>query len=98
TLARNFMTELDALFNLDPNLESLDKTVTEKKHAVTTQAQELEALQKRLREAEERLNHAKGNSPPRKDAHLQSPTSTTNDTAPTYSPLAARHPQTMDIP
>jgi hypothetical protein len=24
------MTELDALFNLDPNLETLDKTVNEK--------------------------------------------------------------------
>lgn len=30
TIARNFMTELDCLFNLDEGLEILDKTVLEK--------------------------------------------------------------------
>ncbi|KAJ4381040.1 hypothetical protein N0V86_003387 [Didymella sp. IMI 355093] len=87
TIARNFMSELDTLFNLDSSLDTLDKTVNEKKQAVNTQAQELEALQRRLREAEERLSQATGNSPPKR-----------KDTAPANSPLAARHPQTMDIP
>lgn len=30
TVARNFMSELDSLFNLDGGLENLDKTVLEK--------------------------------------------------------------------
>jgi hypothetical protein len=30
TIARNFMSELDSLFNLDGGLEDLDKTVLEK--------------------------------------------------------------------
>ncbi|KAJ4402217.1 hypothetical protein N0V91_007425 [Didymella pomorum] len=99
TVARNFMTELDALFNLDSSLDTLDKTVHEKKQAVNTQAQELEALQRRLREAEERLSQATGTSPPkRKDSQRRSPISgvfPNKDTAPANSPLAARH---MDIP
>ncbi|KAE8853725.1 hypothetical protein HRS9122_00717 [Pyrenophora teres f. teres] len=74
TVARNFMSELDCLFNLDEGLEMLDKTVLEKKHAVTTQTRELEALEARLRAAEERLNQAKGNSPPaRKDSQRRTP-------------------------
>ncbi|KAL1601088.1 hypothetical protein SLS59_005758 [Nothophoma quercina] len=55
-----------------------------------------------LREAEERLSQATGNSPPkRKDSQRRSPISgvfPNKDTAPANSPLAARHPQTMDIP
>ncbi|KAG9185658.1 sulfate adenylyltransferase (ADP) / ATP adenylyltransferase [Alternaria panax] len=66
TVARNFMSELDSLFNLDGGLEVLDKTVLEKKQAVTTQTKELEALEARLKAAEERLNQAKSNSPPAK--------------------------------
>jgi uncharacterized coiled-coil protein SlyX len=109
TLARNFMDELDTLFNLDSGLDSgldksldrLDKTVNEKKQAVNTQAQELEALQQRLREAEERLNKAAGTSPPPQDAQHRLPVQSvfpTKDSAPATNPLAARHPQTMDIP
>lgn len=101
TVALNFMDELNALFNLDENLEILDKTVTEKKQAVNTQAQELEALQKRLREAEERLSQATGSTPP-KQGELQHPSPASayplaKDTH-ANNPLAARHPQTMDIP
>ncbi|KAF1358970.1 hypothetical protein EJ07DRAFT_179112 [Lizonia empirigonia] len=96
TLARNFMDELDTLFKLDGSLDVLDKTVHDKKQAVNTQAQELEALQKRLRDAEERLSKATGTSPPRRDT--QQPAFPANDTTPATNPLAARHPQTMDIP
>lgn len=41
---------------------------------MSTQTQELEALEARLRAAEERLNHAKSNSPPlRKDSQRRTP-------------------------
>ncbi|KAH6618597.1 hypothetical protein C7974DRAFT_426869 [Boeremia exigua] len=90
TVALNFMDELDTLFNLDNSLDTLDKTIHEKKQAVNTQAQELEALQRRLREAEERLSQATGS--PLKPKDSQPATAAAN------SPLAARHPQTMDIP
>ncbi|KAF3008802.1 hypothetical protein E8E13_010555 [Curvularia kusanoi] len=101
TVALNFMDELDTLFNLDNSLDLLDKTVTEKKHAVNTQAQELEALQKRLREAEERLNQATGSSPPKqREIQQRTPASASPHNKDPYAnnPLAARHPQTMDIP
>ncbi|RAR01530.1 ap4a phosphorylase 2 [Stemphylium lycopersici] len=73
TVARNFMSELDSLFNLDGGVENLDKTVLEKKEAVTTQTKELEALEARLRAAEERLNQAKSNSPPAKSDNQRRP-------------------------
>jgi hypothetical protein len=45
-----------------------------RKQAVTTQTQELQALEQRLREAEDRLKQAATNSPPRrKDSQRRSP-------------------------
>lgn len=45
-----------------------------RKQAVTSQTQELEALELRLREAENRLKQAKSNSPPRrKNSQRRSP-------------------------
>ncbi|KAH7398878.1 hypothetical protein DE146DRAFT_510534 [Phaeosphaeria sp. MPI-PUGE-AT-0046c] len=74
TVAKNFMTELDSLFKLDGDLDSLDKTLHEKKQAVSSQTQELEALEARLRAAEDRLKQAKTNSPPRQsDSQRWSP-------------------------
>lgn len=68
------MSELDSLFKLDGDLDSLDKTLHEKKQAVSTQTQELEALEARLRAAEDRLKQAKTNSPPRRtDSQRRSP-------------------------
>jgi hypothetical protein len=85
------MSELDSLFKLDGDLDSLDKNVHQKcvlhaplshapltthprKQAVTTQTQELEAIERRLREAEDRLKQAATNSPPRrKDSQRRSP-------------------------
>jgi chromosome segregation ATPase len=68
-----------------------------RKQAVTTQTQELEALEARLRATEERLNQAKeGNSPPRrKDSHTKTPLQSTfseQDTARlgAASPLAQK--------
>jgi multidrug resistance efflux pump len=74
TVAKNFMSELDSLFKLDGDLDTLDKNVHQKKQAVTTQTQELEALEARLRAAEDRLKQAGGSSPPRrKDSPRRSP-------------------------
>ncbi|KAF1917025.1 hypothetical protein BDU57DRAFT_449018 [Ampelomyces quisqualis] len=74
TVAKNFMTELDSLFRLDGDLDSLDKNILEKKQAVSTQTQELEALEARLRAAEDRLKQATTSSPSRRpDAPRRSP-------------------------
>lgn len=73
TVARNFMSELDDLFRLDGGIDDLDKNVHQKKQAVTTHAQELEALEAKLRETEERLKLAKSSPPRRKDSQRRSP-------------------------
>ncbi|KAF2808690.1 uncharacterized protein BDZ99DRAFT_389336 [Mytilinidion resinicola] len=59
TIARNFSAELDSLFKTDGDLDTLDRTVHQKKQIVSTHTQELEALEAKLRETEERLNKAK---------------------------------------
>ncbi|KAI9706413.1 MAG: hypothetical protein M1836_003418 [Candelina mexicana] len=63
TIAQNFSATLDNAFgmddtpqpNLQPNIAGLSESVEQKKRAVTTQNQELEALQARLRETEQQL-------------------------------------------
>ncbi|KAF1944212.1 hypothetical protein EJ02DRAFT_452585 [Clathrospora elynae] len=96
TIALNFMSELDNLFKLDGDLDTLDKTVHQKKQAVSTQTQELEALEARLRAAEERLNQAKGSSPPRrKDSQRRTPVQGAFSDQDANSPLAQK---TTSIP
>lgn len=63
TAARNFSAALDDLFRIDEGLDTLDKKVHQKKQAVSTHTQELEALEARLRETEERLKQAKSSPP-----------------------------------
>jgi hypothetical protein len=90
TVALNFMTELDSLFKLDGDLDTLDKNVHQKKQAVSTQTQELEALEARLRAAEDRLKQAKTDSPPRrKDGQDKA------QTGGPASPLAQKNTQRM---
>ncbi|KAF2497701.1 hypothetical protein BU16DRAFT_525316 [Lophium mytilinum] len=76
TIARNFSAELDSLFKTDGDLDTLDRTVHQKKQIVSTHTQELEALEAKLRETEERLNKAK-TSPPaafsRKNSQRRTP-------------------------
>ncbi|KAI9723242.1 MAG: hypothetical protein M1812_001124 [Candelaria pacifica] len=63
TIAQNFSATLDNAFGMDetpkpslqPDLAGLSQSVEQKKRAVTTQNQELEALQARLRETEQQL-------------------------------------------
>ncbi|KAJ4297948.1 hypothetical protein N0V90_005847 [Kalmusia sp. IMI 367209] len=73
TVALNFMSELDDLFRLDGGIDMLDKTVHQKKQAVTTHTQELEALEAKLRETEERLQQARSSPPRRKDSQRRTP-------------------------
>ncbi|KAF2708477.1 hypothetical protein K504DRAFT_308103 [Pleomassaria siparia CBS 279.74] len=96
TIAKNFMSELDDLFKLDGGLDLLDKNVHQKKQAVTTHTQELEALEARLRATEERLKQAKSSPPSHKDSQHRSPLEGTFSDADkarigeVSSPLAAR--------
>ncbi|KAF1978226.1 hypothetical protein BU23DRAFT_550287 [Bimuria novae-zelandiae CBS 107.79] len=73
TVALNFMSELDDLFRLDGGIDLLDKTVHQKKQQVSSHAQELEALEAKLRETEERLNQARTSPPRRKDSQRRTP-------------------------
>ncbi|KAL5398770.1 hypothetical protein PMIN06_008400 [Paraphaeosphaeria minitans] len=73
TIARNFMSELDDLFRLDGGIDLLDKTVHQKKQAVSTHAQELEELEAKLRATEERLHQARNSPPRRKDSQRRTP-------------------------
>ncbi|KAL6153062.1 hypothetical protein ACJQWK_11585 [Exserohilum turcicum] len=102
TVARNFMTELNSLFNLDDGgVETLDRTVHEKKEAVNSQTKELEALEARLRAAEERLNQAKNHSPPAKRDHGNTTKTTNQDEARLQgaaSPLAQKTPSMPERP
>ncbi|KAF2281451.1 uncharacterized protein EI97DRAFT_367451 [Westerdykella ornata] len=73
TIAQNFMAELDNLFKMDGDLDSLDRNVHKKKREVSMHTQQLEALQARLRETEERLKLAQESPPTRKDSQRRSP-------------------------
>lgn len=50
-----------------PPISTTPADAPHRKQAVSSQTQELEALEARLRAAEERLNEAKSNSPPRRN-------------------------------
>lgn len=73
TMARNFLSELDDLFKINGSIDDLDNNVAQKKQAVTTHAQELEALEARLRETEARLQQAKSSPPARNHSQRRSP-------------------------
>ncbi|KAG7008114.1 hypothetical protein G7Y79_00007g022390 [Physcia stellaris] len=57
-IAQSFSASLNETFDIEnnPRLEGLLQSVEEKKQAVTSQSQELEALETKLRETEARLN------------------------------------------
>ncbi|CAI6262859.1 unnamed protein product [Periconia digitata] len=97
TVARNFMSELDDLFKLDSSIDVLDKNVHQKKQIVSSHSQELEALEARLRETEERLKQAKSSPPRRKDSQRRTPTqgSFPVDGNASGSPIASRHKENM---
>ncbi|KAI9847381.1 MAG: hypothetical protein M1837_002569 [Sclerophora amabilis] len=55
TLARSFSASLNDAFNIESDLGNLSQTVEQKKKEVTSQSQELEAIEARLRKTEEEL-------------------------------------------
>lgn len=67
-MAQAFSSELDSLFNMDSEVDHLCQTVDQKKYMVMMQSRELEALQARIREAEERLRAQQAATEHRKDS------------------------------
>ncbi|BCS26484.1 uncharacterized protein APUU_51195A [Aspergillus puulaauensis] len=55
TMAQAFSSALDSAFSLDSDVDHLSLTIDQKKHQMIIQNRELEELQARIREAEERL-------------------------------------------
>lgn len=55
TMAQAFSTALDSAFMLDSDVNNLSLSIDQKKQQMMIQSRELEALQQRIREAEERL-------------------------------------------
>ncbi|KAL4918236.1 hypothetical protein BDW62DRAFT_69817 [Aspergillus aurantiobrunneus] len=55
TMAQAFSSALDSAFSLDTDVDYLSQTVDQKKYQMMIQNRELEELQARIREAEERL-------------------------------------------
>ncbi|KAK3386610.1 hypothetical protein B0H63DRAFT_138653 [Podospora didyma] len=55
TIARSFSAELMDIFRIENSVADLDKHVNEKKQQINTQTSELEALEARIREMEQRL-------------------------------------------
>ncbi|KAL9078349.1 MAG: hypothetical protein Q9157_002741 [Trypethelium eluteriae] len=63
TIAQSFSAQLDDIFDMSSNLDSLSENVEQKKRTVDTHTQELEALEARLRETEERLKVVSNSQP-----------------------------------
>ncbi|KAJ5339798.1 hypothetical protein N7452_006526 [Penicillium brevicompactum] len=55
TMAQAFSSALDSAFMLDSDVNNLSQTVDQKKQQMMIQNRELEELQNRIREAEQRL-------------------------------------------
>ncbi|KAL9067585.1 MAG: hypothetical protein Q9161_006774 [Pseudevernia consocians] len=62
-IARNFSADLNDAFAMDSNLDGLVQSVQLKKQAVKSQTQELQALEARLRDTEERLKEQQSRDP-----------------------------------
>jgi TolA-binding protein len=60
TMARSFSQELMDIFRIENSLTDLDKQIDERKQKVTQESDELAALERRIREMDERL---RGNAP-----------------------------------
>ncbi|KAJ5881478.1 uncharacterized protein N7529_000150 [Penicillium soppii] len=59
TMAQAFSSALDSAFMLDSDIANLSQTVDQKKQQMMIQNRELEELQNRIREAEQRLQSQK---------------------------------------
>ncbi|CAK37595.1 hypothetical protein AAWM_01507 [Aspergillus awamori] len=95
TMAQAFSSALDSAFSLDSDVNHLSQTIDQKRHQMMIQERELEQLQARIREAEERLkarqslildgNNTRSPSAQRGERFYQSTASTSASTSPTDS-------------
>lgn len=76
-IGRNFSADLNNAFAMDSSLDGLVQSVQLKKEAVDSQTQELQALEARLRDTEERLKERQSRDP--------SPADTSSGTKPPQS-------------
>ncbi|KAL2872753.1 uncharacterized protein BJX67DRAFT_376545 [Aspergillus lucknowensis] len=90
TMAQAFSSALDSAFSLDSEVDYLSQTIDQKKFQMIIQNRELEELQARIRQAEERLKARRstvveGNKPSdaQADGGYQSTESTSSTTSPT---------------
>ncbi|KAF2479138.1 hypothetical protein BDY17DRAFT_305039 [Neohortaea acidophila] len=88
SVVQNFATDLDSMFGLSHGIATLSQTVEEKKASVSSGQSELEALEARLRETEDRLRKVSRGSSPARQADAGAATSTT--AAKQTSPLTHR--------
>ncbi|KAL9113240.1 MAG: hypothetical protein Q9227_002575 [Pyrenula ochraceoflavens] len=63
TMALSFASTLDSAFSLSPELDNLSQSIQTKQDAVSSQSRELEELEARIRETEERLKRSRASSP-----------------------------------
>ncbi|KAK6844562.1 hypothetical protein PG995_014672 [Apiospora arundinis] len=60
TIARSFSAELVDIFRIDNSVADLDEQLNKRKEKVTSHTSELEALEKRIKEMEDRLKRSSG--------------------------------------
>ncbi|KAJ5175853.1 uncharacterized protein N7482_001730 [Penicillium canariense] len=93
TMAQAFSSALDNAFMLDSDVNHLSQTIDQKKQHMIIQSRELEALQARIREAEERLKS--------QSSHFTSASQTNesgrdHESAPQEEPTSNEHQQTYE--
>ncbi|KAK4634083.1 hypothetical protein CLAFUW4_01413 [Fulvia fulva] len=101
TIAQNFASDLDAMFGLDSGgVDDLSRTVEEKKQTVTTGEQQLQELEAKLRETEERLARVSRHNSPSRHAlpTANADNDQAGDGAPRPSPLAQKPTYPADRP
>ncbi|KAL0941263.1 uncharacterized protein CTRU02_204026 [Colletotrichum truncatum] len=64
TIARSFSAELMDIFRIENSVADLDEKIDQRKQTVQSQTNELEALERRIREMEERLKSNGSNQKP----------------------------------
>ncbi|KAM0282928.1 hypothetical protein ACHAQH_002739 [Verticillium albo-atrum] len=65
TIARSFSQELMDIFRIENSVADMDEKVDQRKQNVQSQAAELEALERRIREMEDRMKRGSSSSHPR---------------------------------
>ncbi|KAJ4125494.1 hypothetical protein NW768_009114 [Fusarium equiseti] len=92
TIARSFSAELMDIFRIENSLTDLDQQVHDKKQTVDKNAEELAALEARIREMEDRLRRSVGGSQSR------SPLPQTQTANQAQTQTQAQQPSSLDAP